>query len=203
MGTASPQPITPSWPVEVHPEALLVARAQVNHAAFAPLYNRYFEPIFRFCYYRLGDWQEAEDAASDVFTKALGNLDRFHTGDQEDGFRCWLFAIARHVVTDRHREQVRHPTAPLDAASSAAAGGPTPEEAAVTADNHRHLRSLLARLKPHQRDLLELRLAGLKNAEIARILGRSHAAVRKEQSRIVHLLRGFVDLDPEKEAAHG
>jgi DNA-directed RNA polymerase specialized sigma24 family protein len=53
-------------------------------------------------------------------------------------------------------------------------------------------------LKPDQRELLELRLAGLKNAEIARILGRSHDAIRKEQSRIVKSLRILVGQQAEQ-----
>jgi len=62
---------------------------------------------------------------------------------------------------------------------------------------------LLDQLKPAQRDLLQLRLAGLRNAEIARILGRSHDAVRKEQSRIIQALRHTLECDPDQEVPHG
>ena len=36
------------------------------------------------------------------------------------------------------------------------------------------------------------RLVGLNDAQIARVLGRSHDAVRKEQSRSIKALRSFV-----------
>src|SRR5688572_5481468 len=85
-------------------DAVLLTRARHDRTDFAPLYDRYFGPIFRFCFYRLGDWQEAEDAAGDIFANALASLDRVRTTDLEDGFRCWLFTIARHVVANRHRE---------------------------------------------------------------------------------------------------
>ena len=170
-------------------DAALVARARHDRAAFAPLYGRYFDPVFRFCFYRLGDWQEAEDAAGDIFARVLASLDRFRSHDREDGFRPWLFTIARHVVANRHRDRARHPARPLEAAGSLLDQTPTPEEIATAADDHRFLHALLARLKPDQRDLLELRLAGLNDAQIARVLGRSHDAIRKEQSRTIGALR--------------
>ena len=69
---------------------------------------------------------------------------------------------------------------------------PSPEELALAADDHRLMHDLLSRLKTEQRELLELRLAGLTDAEIARVLGRSHDAVRKAQSRAIGILRGFL-----------
>ena len=203
VGSMTPQPIAVEWSTTTISDALLVTNAQLDRAAFTPLYDRYFATMFRFCYYRLGDWQEAEDAASEVFTRALANLSRFQSDQHLDGFRCWLFAIARHVVTDRHRDVARHPAHSLDHAAGIFDGAPTPEEAALADESHRQVRLLLSRLKPAQRDLLELRLAGLKNAEIARILGRSHDAVRKEQSRIVQTLRLFVNLEAEQELSNG
>ena len=202
VGSRTPRPIAVERST-TSSDGLLVTNAQLDHAAFASLYDRYFATMFRFCYYRLGDWQEAEDAASEVFTRALANLSRFQSEQHLDGFRCWLFAIARHVVSDRHRDVTRHPSQPLDLAGELFDGAPTPEEAALADESHRQVRFLLSRLKPAQRDLLELRLAGLKNAEIARILGRSHDAVRKEQSRIVQTLRLFVNREAEQELSNG
>ena len=42
--------------------------------AFAPLYARYFDPVYRYCYRRLGHPEAAADAAAQVFTKALAAL---------------------------------------------------------------------------------------------------------------------------------
>jgi RNA polymerase sigma-70 factor (ECF subfamily) len=173
-------------------DAVLVARAQLDRHAFAPLYDRYFDPIFRFCFYRVGNWQEAEDAAGDVFARALAELTRFRDDGREDCFRCWLFTIARNVVANRHRHRARHPQNPLTAAFVVPDPGPGPEDAALAADDHRLVLELLARLTPNQCDLLELRLAGLNDAQIARILNRSHDAIRKEQSRTIKALRLLV-----------
>jgi RNA polymerase sigma-70 factor, ECF subfamily len=186
-------PATEVGAAAVVSDAVLLAHAQHDRAAFASLYDRYFEPIFRFCFYRLGDWQEAEDAASDIFANAIAGLGRVRADDREDGFRCWLFTIARHVIANRHRDRARRRTGSLDSAAELHDLTQSPEEAALVADDHRYLHALLGQLKPDQRDLLELRLAGLNDAQIARVLGRSHDAVRKEQSRTIRTLRGLVD----------
>jgi RNA polymerase sigma-70 factor (ECF subfamily) len=173
-------------------DAALVAAAQRDPRAFAPLFDRYWAGVFRFCYYRLADWPEAEDAAGDVFANALAALPRLRLDEREDAFRCWLFTIARRVVANRHRHRARHPARPLATALGLADAAPSPEEIALAADDHRLVYELLTWLKPEQRELLELRLAGLTDAEIARVLGRGHDAVRKAQSRAIGLLRGFL-----------
>jgi RNA polymerase sigma-70 factor, ECF subfamily len=200
MGSEALAPGKNGRPPAVSSDAVLVLNAQQDNDAFAPLYDRYFDSIFRFCFYRLGDWQEAEDAASDIFVKALASVARFRTDGEEQGFRSWLFTIARHVVTDRRRYQGRHPSQPIETAALVPDPANTPEEQAVVADDHQRVRHLLGHLKPDQRDLLELRLAGLKNAEIAGILGKSHDAVRKEQSRIIQTLRSLVGTQAEQGA---
>jgi RNA polymerase sigma-70 factor, ECF subfamily len=202
MQARTPQTATEEMAELPASDAVLIAHAQHDRRAFEPLYKRHFDAIFRFCFYRLGDWQEAEDAAGDVFANAIANLARFHGDDREDGFRCWLFTIARNVISNRRRNHARHPWQSLDAAESIRDQSATPEEAAIAADNHRVLHSLLAQLKPDQRDLLELRLVGLNDAQIARVLGRSHDAVRKEQSRTISTLRSIVRNTPEYGDSH-
>ncbi len=200
MRSGSPRPVTDRRPDATLADAALVARARDDRAAFAPLYDRYFNAVFRFCFYRVGDWQEAEDAAGDIFANVLANLVRFRDDDRADGFRCWLFTIARHVVANRHR--ARHLDQPLAAAAFIADLSPNPEESALATDDHRFLIALMAQLKPDQRDLLELRLVGLNDAEIARVLGRSHDAVRQEQSRTIKALRSLVGNGAGKTGPH-
>src|SRR5688572_10387667 len=44
-------------------DAALVAGAQADPLAFDRLFDRYGSPVLNYCYYRLGTWEEAEDAA--------------------------------------------------------------------------------------------------------------------------------------------
>lgn len=174
-------------------DAALVEQAQSDSQAFALLYRRYVDPIYRYCWYRLGSREEAEDAASQVFTQALAALPRC----RPSRFRSWLFTIAHNVVTDRYR--ARHPSWPLEMASVLADPAPTPEDWAVAHDQSRTLRRVLLELPPDQRRVVELRLAGLRDAEIARVLGRSHGAVRSLQFRAVTRLREQLVPESKKE----
>ena len=166
-------------------EAALVARAQLDRRAFAPLYARYLDPVYRYCYRRLGTREAAEDATSTVFAKALASLPAYRDGS----FGGWLFAIAHNVVADDHRRAARRPERPLDLAGDPTTADPSPEDLAVAADEGRRIRALLAELPPDQRHVVELRLAGLTGAEIAAALGRSVPAVKMLQLRAMTRLR--------------
>ena len=168
-------------------DADLAARAIADREAFAALYLRYVEPVYRYCYHRLGDWASAEDATSQIFTRALAGLPHYR---ERGSFRSWLFAIAHNVVTDLARRSRRtgvnySPPLPIDLVDPA----PSPDDdvaAALTADR---LDAALASLPAAQRRVLELRLSGLSSPEVAGVLGRSPTAVRSLQFRAVERLR--------------
>lgn len=179
-------------------DAELVALAQGDPRAFAPLYTRYLDPIHRYCYRRLGSREAAEDATSLVFAKALSALPRYH----HTSFRCWLFTIAHHVIVDRYRDTL--PEHALETAADLLDEAPSPEELALAADERRSVRVLLAQLPDHQRRVVELRLAGLTGAEIAQTLGRSAANIDVTQCRAVARMRVLLGLvAAQEEAAHG
>jgi RNA polymerase sigma-70 factor (ECF subfamily) len=174
-------------------DALLAAQALRDADAFALLFDRYWESVFRFCYYRLGDWHQAEDAAGQVFVNAFDSLGRFDSHDRDDAFRAWLFGIARHVVASNVRYLTKHPIAPLDAADDVADATASLEEIAIATERHERLRQAMSQMPADQRELLELRLAGLSAAQIGEILGKSQEAVRKAQSRTVGSLRAALN----------
>jgi RNA polymerase sigma-70 factor (ECF subfamily) len=165
-----------------------VALAMADLRQFAHLYTRYLDPVHRYCYRRLGSREAAEDATSAVFTKALAAFPRY----RDASFRAWLFTIASHVVADRYRAE--RPQQALELAEDIEDLRPSPEELALAADERRGVRELLARLPEHQRQVVELRLAGLTGAEIAQALGRSRANVDVTQYRAVSRLRTHLGL---------
>jgi RNA polymerase sigma-70 factor (ECF subfamily) len=172
-------------------DARLVVLAKRDPRAFAPLYARYFDPIYRYCYRRLGHPEAAADAAGQVFAKALAALPGYR--EEAPSFRSWLFAIAHNVITDDLR--ARRPVAPMDAATHVAESGPTPEEEVLSDEAGCLVRALLATLPPDQRQILELRLAGLTGPEIAVALGRSLGSVKIAQVRAFARLREQLALD--------
>src|SRR5829696_6811768 len=166
-------------PEDQDPDALLVAYAKADPASFALLYRRYVDPIYRYCYRRLGTRESAEDVTALIFTKALSALPSYRVNGPS--FRSWLFAIAHNAVADDLRS--RRPAAPLAAALDQIDPMPTPESAALAAEGGRRVRDLLRLLPPEQAQIVELRLAGLTGVEIALALGRTPNAVKVAQYR--------------------
>lgn len=170
-------------------DARLAVESVRDAAAFGQLFDRYWDLMFKFCYYRTGDWHQAEDAASEVFVQALANISRFDPSLPDTSFRAWLFGIARHVVLASHRSTSRCSTSPLDLAQDATDDQASVEEIVLATERHEELRRLLDRLPSDQREHLELRLSGLTAVEIATLLGQSPASIRKSQSRAVISMR--------------
>lgn len=106
---------------------------------------------------------------------------------EQGTFRSWVFTIAHNAVVDEHRR--RRSAAPIDAAFGVPAPDAGPEAEAVLADQVTRLRALLADLPPDQANVVQLRLAGLDDREIASVLGRSYGAVRVAQHRALTRLR--------------
>lgn len=167
------------------------ARLPAAPPAFDDLYERYADPVLTYCYLRLGSWEEAEDAAQQIFVNVYRALPRFRA--EHGSPRSWLFAVAHNEVANRHRYRGRHRTLPLTEAAALFDPAPVPEEAAVAADERERLRGLLAGLSEDQRRVVELRLAGLRDGEIAAVLRRSPGAVRAVQARAVARLRDLRD----------
>ena len=178
-------------------DADLVRAAQWDAAAFAALYERYFDAVYRYCARRLTPASTAEDAAATIFGRAFGAIG---TCRNPERFRAWLFTIAHNEVTDRYRRT--EPTEPLDDRVHLLRDpAASPEEAVIAADAHRDLHAVLAQLPRDQRTVIELKLAGLDGPEIAEVMGRRHGAVRALQHRAFDRLRALLaDPDPPNES---
>ena len=73
-------------------EEELIRNAQANPDEFRLLYERYFKKIFLFILHRVGDKAIAADITSQVFLKALININKFSFRGLP--FSSWLFRIA-------------------------------------------------------------------------------------------------------------
>lgn len=166
---------------------------------FAAVYDHYFPAVYGYCLSQLRDPQSAEDAASQTFLKALRALSTY----QETGrFRPWLFTIAHNVLLDTHRS--RRSDEPLDAASGVHDPATSPEERALAALDADWLDNAIARLPPDDRQVIELRRAGLTGREIAATLGIGHEAAKKRQLRAMDRIRSELTMSTIlQEARHG
>jgi RNA polymerase sigma-70 factor (ECF subfamily) len=188
----------------------VILAAQRDPAAFAPLYERYASAINGYCLRRLGDQEAAADATSQIFVRALQRLETFRPSPASTStVRSWLFAIAHNTVVDTHRRNVfrlhrsldrpaRDPSGSRDGPSSGERLAATdhaadPEEQALARETIDRVRQALTHLPERQRQVVELRLAGLTGAEIAAVLGMTLGAVKAAQFRAFGTLRPLLD----------
>lgn len=164
-------------------ETAIVLRAQRDLDAFEPIYRRYYRPIHRYCFRRLGEREAASDATSQTFARALAGIHGYTTGS----VAAWLFTIARNVVIDAVR--YRRPQVDIAAVDTLADHAREPDHLAIGADQRRALFAAMDRLTPEQRSLVELRLVGFSGQEIADALGLTVSAVKSSQFRAYRRLR--------------
>ena len=176
---------------DLRADSELVERAQTDPEAFAMLYLRYIDSIYAHCYWRLGDQDAAEDATSQIFTQALAGLTRFD--ERRGSFRSWLFTIAHHVVVDQYRKSPHSGT--LDSAVELPAPGLSPEDHAIAVEQEHSLHAALDELPARERQVVELRLAGLTGVEIGKVLGCRAGAVGVAQFRAIRKLRTLLAVD--------
>jgi RNA polymerase sigma-70 factor (ECF subfamily) len=171
-------------------ETAWIAAAQADPAAFAPLYERYATPVYRFIHRKVGNPEVANDLTAQVFIKAIERIGRYQPRPGAT-FRSWLFTIARNTVTDSWRRT--RPVAPYEpVAGTLVDQDPGPEALAIAGDEYDALCAVLDHLPDSQRAIVELRLAGLSTAEIMATLGMSGPAVKSAQHRAYRRLRNLV-----------
>lgn len=179
-----------SAPTEGVDDEELAARAARDFAAFAALYERYLEPVYRYVRAQTRDRATAEDLTAQVFLKALNAAGTFKG---EGSYRSWIFSIARNTVTswraDRRRKLV-----PIEQLPEHPDPAPSAQSLAIASEERALLWTAVARLPEAQREVVRLRYrAELTIDEIARRTRRSSGAVRvllhRARTRLGHVLR--------------
>jgi RNA polymerase sigma-70 factor (ECF subfamily) len=170
----------------------LAIDARRDPAAFASLYERHVERVFHSLRARGAPEELAADLTATTFERALVHIDRYRPGPA--GFAPWLLRIAWNAYMDAGRRS--RPTVYLVEADRLAAGGPSPEDAALASEERRRLIALLAELPDIQRDALALRFAlGLSSREIGDVIGKSEGATKKLMTRALAALRESIRHD--------
>lgn len=162
-------------------------------AAIETLLRQIRPMVVRYCRARLGRmagyYHVADDVAQEVCIAVLSALPRYQ--DMGRPFASFVFGIASHKVADavRNASRLAIPTEDLPDGPD---DRPGPEEMVVAYIEAERVRSLLARLPLHQRELLVLRvLTGLSAEETGQALGMSAGAVRVAQHRAIARLRAI------------
>jgi len=152
------------------------------------LYERYGQVIFGYLRLHMHSLQDAEDLLLDVFLAAFehNNITRLSPGEQ----LAWLKRVAHNKLVNVYRRASRAPQVALDSIEDTILEEEGPEQLTLRQEERRQLRASLQKLPVLQQHILQLRYGdGLRCSEIALLLNKREAAVRKLLSRSIHFLR--------------
>lgn len=170
-----------------HDETDLIQRAKaLDEAALATLYERYYQGIYRYVYYRVSDSALAEDLCGDIFLKMLHGITSYSI--QGIPFSAWLYRIARNRVIDHLRRQPAKADLPLDEARvESIEAEDNALEGALSRDE---LVKALRVLTEEQKQVILLKFVeDMDNLTIAAVLGKTEGAVKSLQHRALDSLR--------------
>ena len=159
-----------------------------NDAAFRQLFDKHYKWVYNKAYRMLGNYQDTEEVASDVFIKVWQKLNKNKWDPEKGSFQAWLNMVARNTIIDAIRKRNRIREQPLSGSPDEDEqplskyedpySGPEQELEAVEAQQI--LESALEQVtKSNHRIAWMLRhLEGYSIAEIARILNRKEGTVK-------------------------
>jgi RNA polymerase sigma factor (sigma-70 family) len=144
-----------------------------DERAFAAIFRRYHQPLYRFCLAIVGNPDDAQEALQNTMAKVLRALPG---EEREIELKPWLYRIAHNESIDLLRR--RRETSELDVEQVAPGYGLA--EDVETRDRLRRLLDDLRELPERQREVLVMReLSGLEFEEIGAALDTSGGAARQ------------------------
>ncbi|MCL2132133.1 MAG: sigma-70 family RNA polymerase sigma factor [Lentimicrobiaceae bacterium] len=134
-----------------------------DQRAYAELMNSYREPLYTLMFKMVNNTYDAEDLTIEAFGKAFRNLSRYSSNY---AFSTWLFSIASNNCVDFLRkkrpdfyeidkdfDKNEENYTPFELNDDK----PTPEERLFAKEKSKLIRQYVSMLKPHYRELVELR----------------------------------------------
>lgn len=169
-------------------ETLAFEAQQGNMQAFAALVDRHKGRVYRTLYQVVGDDQDAQDLAQEVFLKVYRSLAGYR-GDA--AFTTWLHRLTLNLAFDWLRARKRRPLqVPLEPPADPeerpkleiASDDEGPEEQTLRGERHRQLHEAIQNLPPDYREVVVLHhFHHLSYQQIAERLG---APVRTIETRL-------------------
>ena len=158
----------------------------------ADLYEEYYDKVARYVYVHIGNKEEAEDIAGEVFLKALKSLESYR--EQGVPMQGWLFRIAHNLTVDYLRKMDKRRTVPVD--SIVLPGNDNPADTAEKNIEFERVTEAMKQLTTEQTEVINLRFfGGLTSKEVGGILNKSDGAVREMQRAAIEKLRGIMGVE--------
>jgi len=176
-------------------EEILIERLKRrDEAAFNEVVRLYQGRIYRLTFRMMGDAQEAEDLAQEVFVTVFKSIDGFRG---ESKLSTWLYRVATNHCKNRIKylgrrargkkkefDEVADREGIESASMSTSAQIPRPDQSMQGRQMEAFVREALSRLPSEQRELVVLRdIEGLAYEEIQRVTGLASGTVKSRLHR--------------------
>lgn len=172
-----------------------VQKSLQGQTAFAELYRRHVNQVYRYLMARTGHEQDAQDLTAQTFLAAMEALKTFQGRSK---FSTWLLSIARRRLADHFRR--RRPLEPIEQAEALADGLPLPDEAIEQQLRLETILKLLPILSADRAEALALHsFSGLSVSQVAEIMEKSEAAVRMLIHRAIRDLQQRLRVETQEQ----
>ena len=166
---------------------------------FEFIYEKYFDDIHRYCYYRTeGDKYCTDEATAETFfllQKQWETVKDFH----EDRLRAWLYGVAKNKIKEVRREQNLSIESLSEERCRALLDEENlhkepPDEEEEYQKYVEYIKQIRARLKPKDWDLFHMRVVErMPHKKIGEALGISENAAKLRWVRLEEKLRPIVE----------
>ncbi len=182
----------------INDDELLRRAVNRDAEAFAALYRKHAERVFRHVYYLVGTRHEAEDLTSETFLRVWKSIDRFE--DRGLPIQSWFLRIAHNTAVKYLKK--RRTSVSVSDIELEADGRRSPESVLETTFNAGAVRSAILELPEMQRQVIMWRFIDeLSYDEIQALVGKSKGSIRVIQCRALQRLRTLLAQDLEAEPA--
>ena len=169
---------------------------QGDLSAFDELVRMYEKQVYNFAYRLAGNYDDANDIASEAFVKVFNAIDSFR-GDAN--FSTWLFRIVTNLYLDERKRSKAHMNIPLDeyidldestVTRQIEDSSPGPHELLEARERAEVLQGVIQQLPDYQRVMVLLfHTQGKSYEEIAEIIGLPIGTVKSRLNRARLALR--------------
>lgn len=188
-------------------ELVMLAREKGDQKAYAILLETYREPVYYMLLKMTKSTLDADDLTIEAFSKAFRSLNDY---SPEYAFSTWLFRIATNNCIDFIRRQ-KMQTMSMDDDSETHSGyiasevrnmissTNSPEQEMISEQQKKYIRSIVSKLKPSYRTLVEMRyFEEMTYDEIAQSLRIPLGSVKARLFRARNLLMEIVKKYPQR-----
>jgi len=184
--SSSAAPVKPAnVPLEDPDAALLIRFRNGDETAFEILVDKFKGPVFSYIWRQIGNMNEAEDIAQNVFVQVYKSASRY---EPKAKFTTWLFTIARNLCLNEFRRRQRHPLQSLEENRSEDSSEEmqfedhtvrSPSSEMVDKELQEKILAVIQTLPENQKTALLLcRYEGLSYLEIAKVLKTTESATK-------------------------